>query len=96
MMFVGVLTNAVFAMLIIAGGNEVRRPMVDDLVFFGMNAGLLGFVVSLVAEQTWLERIATPVIGAAHPARALRAHPSSAQRRPGRAAPRIAIAPAIT
>lgn len=95
MMFVGVLTNAVFAMLIIAGGNEVQRPMVDDLVFFGMNAGLLGFVVSLVAEQTWLERISTPVLGAAillglveHTLR-LR---SGAKVEP----PRIAMAPAIT
>ena len=63
MMFVGVLTNAVFALLIIAGGNTSRRPAVDDVVFYGMNLGLLGFVVSLLFEQTWLERIATPVLG---------------------------------
>jgi hypothetical protein len=30
-----------------------------------MNAGLLGFVVSLLAESTALEQIATPVMGAA-------------------------------
>jgi hypothetical protein len=64
MMFVGVLTNAIFAMLTIAGSGESRRPVIDDLVFFGLNLGLLGFVVSLISEQTWLERIATPVLGA--------------------------------
>jgi hypothetical protein len=63
MMFVGVLTNAIFALLLIAGGNTSRRPALDDTVFFGLNLGLIGFVVSLLFEQTWLERIATPVLG---------------------------------
>jgi hypothetical protein len=64
-MFVGVLTNAVFAMLLLAGRDASPRAAVEDLVFFGMNIGLLGFAVSLLAEQTWLERISTPVLGAA-------------------------------
>jgi hypothetical protein len=63
MMFVGVLTNSIFALLILAGGNTSRRPTVDDVVFFGMNLGLLGFVVSLLFEQTWLERVSTPILG---------------------------------
>ena len=65
MMFVGVLTNAIFAMLVVATASDRRRPAVDTLVFAGMNIGLLGFVVSLLAESTWLERTATPILGAA-------------------------------
>lgn len=64
-MFIGVLTNAIFAMLHTAGTHDGRWGSVDDAVFIGMNIGLLGFVVSLLAESTVLEQIATPVMGAA-------------------------------
>ena len=63
-MFVGVLTNAIFAMLLVATAGQTRWPKLDNVVFFGMNLGLIGFAVSLLAEATWLERIATPVMGA--------------------------------
>jgi hypothetical protein len=62
-MFVGVLTNAIFAMLLLATLGRSRWPGLDSIVFFGMNLALLGFVVSLLAEATWLMRIATPVLG---------------------------------
>ena len=63
MMFVGVLTNAIFAMLLLATAERSRWPALDDIVFVGMNVALLGFVVGLLAESTWLIRIATPVLG---------------------------------
>ena len=63
MMFVGVLTNAIFAMLLLATADRTRWPALDDIVFVGMNIAVLGFVVSLLAESTWLMRIATPVLG---------------------------------
>ena len=63
MMFVGVLTNAIFAMLLLATAERSRWPALDDAVFIGMNVALLGFVVALLAESTWLMRIATPVLG---------------------------------
>lgn len=62
-MFVGVLTNAIFAMLLVATANRSRWPRLDDVVFVGMNASLVGFVVSLLAEATWLMRTATPLLG---------------------------------
>ena len=62
-MFVGVLTNAIFALLLIAAPRASRWPRLDDVVFIGMNVALVGFVVSLLAESTWLMRIATPVLG---------------------------------
>jgi hypothetical protein len=65
MMFVGVLTNAIFAMLLVATGSRSQWPTLDTVVFAAMNMALLGFVVSLLAEATWLMRIATPVLGTA-------------------------------
>ena len=65
MMFIGVLTNAIFAMLALATLTDVRWPRVDDFVFWGMNLGLVGFFVSLLAESTALEQIATPLMGVA-------------------------------
>lgn len=62
-MFIGVLTNAIFAMLLIATANRSRWPRLDDVVFVGMNVALVAFVVSLLAETTWLMRLATPVLG---------------------------------
>ena len=63
-MFVGVLTNAIFALLLVATAGRSRWPRLDDIVFVGMNVALIGFVVSLLAESTWLMRISTPVLGA--------------------------------
>jgi hypothetical protein len=63
MMFVGVLTNAIFALLLIATESRSRWPQLDTFVFLGVEAGLLGFVVSLLFESTALERVATPVLG---------------------------------
>jgi len=62
MMFVGVLTNAIFALLLVALGGT-RWPRVDDIAFVGMNVALVGFIVSLLGEWTWLMRVATPVLG---------------------------------
>ena len=64
-MFIGVLTNAIFAMLLVATAGRTRWARLDDAVFVGLNAGLVGFVVALLAEATWLMRIATPLLGAA-------------------------------
>ena len=63
MMFVGVLTNAIFAMLLVATADRSRWPGLDGVVFAGMNVALLGFLVGLLAESTWLIRISTPVLG---------------------------------
>ena len=64
MMFIGVLTNAIFAMLLVASRSSSRWPRLDDVVFVGINVGIIGFVVSLLAEADWVTRIATPVMGA--------------------------------
>lgn len=64
-MFVGVVTNALFALHLVATAGRTRWPQLDRYVFVGMNAGLTVFVVALLAESTWMMRIATPVLGLA-------------------------------
>lgn len=63
-MFIGVLTNAIFALLLVATAGRSRWPALDGIVFAGMNLSLVGFVVGLLAESTWALRITTPVLGA--------------------------------
>jgi hypothetical protein len=63
-MFVGVMTNAIFGM--IQEATRERRafwPWADDVLFWGMNIGLLGFVVSLIANLEFLEPVFTPLMG---------------------------------
>jgi hypothetical protein len=64
MMFVGVLTNAIFAMLLRATTGDGRWAQLDTVVFVGINVGVIGFVVSLLAESIGLRQIATPILGA--------------------------------
>lgn len=63
MMFVGVLTNAIFGLLLGVTQKDTRGRAVTDALFYGMNVGLIGFIISLLADVTWLERIATPLMG---------------------------------
>ena len=64
--FIGVLTNVIFGMLLIAGAAK-RQVMAwaDQLIFWGLNIGLIGFVIGLVADNAMFKRISTPVMGAA-------------------------------
>ena len=64
LMFVGVLTNGIFGLLRGATADDDRWQSADHVVFYGMNLGLLGFVVSLLADSVALEQVATPVLGA--------------------------------
>lgn len=63
MMFIGVLTNAIFVLLFALSGAGARFPRVDQVVFVGINVGLIGFAISLLAEATPLMRAATPIMG---------------------------------
>jgi hypothetical protein len=64
-MFIGVMTNALFALVYLA--SDERRallPAADHIAFWGMNAGLVGFVVGLILQEPILKRLFTPVMGA--------------------------------
>jgi hypothetical protein len=64
-MFIGVMSNALFGSIQIA--TQERRsfwPWADDILFWGMNFGMVGFVISLLLDARILERIFTPIMGA--------------------------------
>jgi hypothetical protein len=64
-MFVGVLTNAIFGLLLASAGERpMRWARADHAVFFGINVGLIGFVVGLLFDVVLLKRMFTPVMGA--------------------------------
>src|SRR5215469_6780011 len=63
-MFVGVMTNALFGLI-----YEVTRERrdywrwADHVLFWGMNFGMIGFVLSLLTDARVLERVFTPIMG---------------------------------
>jgi hypothetical protein len=63
--FVGIMTNAIFGVLLIvtASRRNVWR-WADGVVLWGMNLGLATFVIGLIAEEAVVKRIGTPVMGA--------------------------------
>jgi hypothetical protein len=60
-MFIGVMTNALFAAI----GTIVASGSVDRWVRWAVNLGLAGFLVGLFAESAILKRISTPIMGVA-------------------------------
>ncbi len=60
--FIGLMTNSIFAMLMSATVGR-RGSRVDQLVFFAVNIGLIGFVAGLLFDVTVLKRIFTPIMG---------------------------------
>jgi hypothetical protein len=62
--FLGVLTAGIIAL--IAMTSDVERPAwVDHSVFVGLNVGVAGFVLGLLADATPMLQVFTPVMGAA-------------------------------
>ena len=63
-MFIGVMTNGIFALHMSLQRDRLRAmPWVYDVAFFGMNLGLLGFVLGLLMDSDVVKRIASPVMG---------------------------------
>jgi hypothetical protein len=64
--FVGILTNAILGLLLVA--TAARRALwawADQLVFWGVNLALVVFVIGLLADAPEVKRISTPVMGVA-------------------------------
>lgn len=63
--FVGAMTNALFATLLLAtaGRRASVWPWAEDVVFWGMNVGWIGFVVVELIGAPQLARIFTPIMG---------------------------------
>jgi len=65
-LFVGVMTNLNFALLIaFTADRPAVLPWADGLIFWGLNAGVAAFIVVLLANITFFERFTAPVMGLA-------------------------------
>ncbi len=65
LMFIGVMTNAIFGLLYaVTDERRARWPWADHLIFWGMNIGLAGFAVGLFWDVTILKQLFTPLMGA--------------------------------
>lgn len=60
--FVGVLTNAILAMIALTLRTP-RAAWVDHAVFWGVNLGFAGMLLGLLADQTHMIRTFTPILG---------------------------------
>lgn len=62
--FIGILTNAIFGLVLVATAQRRRIwAWADGVVFWGTNLGLVGFIVGLVAESAAAKRLGTPFMG---------------------------------
>ena len=65
-LFVGVMTNLNFALLIrFTADRPALLRWADNLIFWGLNAGVAAFIVVLLANITFFERFTAPVMGLA-------------------------------
>lgn len=64
-MFIGVMTNALFGLILDATRDHAPRAWgwTYDVIFWGTNIGLAGFAVGLIANLSLLERVFTPIMG---------------------------------
>ena len=63
-MFIGVMTNAIFGLLLATtDAPNVPWRRADHVVFYGMNLGLVVFVGGLLADVAILKQVSTPIIG---------------------------------
>lgn len=61
--FIGLMTNSIFAMLMAATIGR-RGNRVDQVIFFAVNIGIVGFVGGLLFDVTVMKRMFTPLMGA--------------------------------
>jgi hypothetical protein len=61
--YIGVITNITFAAILGLIGAAAARGVAGTVVFWGMNLGLLLFVVGLAAEIEPLKMVGAPVMG---------------------------------
>jgi hypothetical protein len=63
MMGVGATTNALLAFVIHLSRRVSHAGLVDDIAFWGINLGVLGFVVALSADVRWMVLASVPIMG---------------------------------
>ena len=63
-MFIGVMSNSLFGLIQqVSRSAERFWPWAEQVVFWGMNGGMIGFVLTLATDQRSLEKLFTPIMG---------------------------------
>jgi hypothetical protein len=63
-MFIGVMSNSLFGLIQQASrATQPFWPWAEQVVFWGMNGGMIGFVLTLATDQRGLEKLFTPIMG---------------------------------
>lgn len=62
--YIGVITNIMLGLLsVLVMDGAARRPWVGHVIFWGVNLGLLVFVIGLILDTAEIKRIGAPVMG---------------------------------
>ncbi|MBI4187090.1 MAG: hypothetical protein HY530_06275 [Chloroflexi bacterium] len=62
--FIGLLTNGLFGLVYeVSRAQRSFWPWADHVLFWGMNAGLVGFVAGLILQEAIIKQIFTPIMG---------------------------------
>lgn len=62
--YIGVITNIVLSLLaVLVLSREARASWIGHVVFWGVNLGLLVFVIGLIVDTPEIKRIGAPVMG---------------------------------
>lgn len=61
--FIGVMTNSILGLIIVFRQRAVG--IADQLIFWGLNIGISGFVIGLILDMTAMKRTFTPIMGLA-------------------------------
>jgi hypothetical protein len=61
--YIGVITNTMFAMLALLLGARAGSPLLRQVVQWGMNAGLLVFVIGLASGTQLAKQVGAPTMG---------------------------------
>ena len=65
-MFIGVMTNGLFGLVYeVAAERRSRWPWADHVLFWGMNVGVVGFVIGLAQQSAPLKQVFAPIMGTA-------------------------------
>jgi len=63
MMFIGVMSNSLFAQ--VRAASPGAKPAAVKVLTYGMNIGLAGFILGLLADTAILKQLFTPIMGLA-------------------------------
>ena len=62
-MFIGVMTNALFGLVFDASSEDARSGRGQIVLFWGMNVGIVGFVIGLAQHRSLIKQVFSPIMG---------------------------------